>query len=135
MITKGPFTIFAPTEAAFGKLISKDPREYNNVMFKDKNLLSKILLQHILPRKLGLTDLRHGDRVLTLAGNRIEISEFGGLKFSDAKILMSTSDRNVGNVGNVGIVHFVGSVVYPLIPSTESGPEISSTKPTDPRPG
>ena len=100
--------------------------------FQDKNLLSKILLQHIVPRKLGLTDLRHGDRVLTLAGNRIEISEFGGLKFSDAKILMSTSDRNVGNVG---IVHFVGSVVYPLIPSTESGPEISSTKPTDPRPG
>lgn len=132
MITKGPFTIFAPTEAAFGKLISKDPREYNNVLLKDKNLLSKILLQHIVSRKLGLTDLRHGDRVITLAGNHIEISEFGGLKFSDAKILMSTSDRNVGNVG---IVHFVGSVVYPLIPSTESGPEISSTKPTDPRPG
>jgi uncharacterized surface protein with fasciclin (FAS1) repeats len=56
-ITKGPFTIFAPTEAAFGKLISRDPREYNSVLLKDKNLLARILLQHVVPGKLGLSDL------------------------------------------------------------------------------
>ena len=85
-------------------------------MLKDKKLLAQILLQHIVPRKLELTDLRHGDRVLTLAGNRIEISEFGGLKVADSKIIMSLSERNVGK----GIVHFIGNVIYPLIPVVQN---------------
>ena len=92
--------------------------------------MSKILLQHIVPRKLALTDLRHGDRVLTLAGNRVEFSEFGGLKVADAKILMSTSDRNVGK----GVVHFVSSVIYPLIPGSDSGLDTTGAKPADNRP-
>jgi hypothetical protein len=58
---------------------------------------------------------RHGDRLLTLAGNRIEVSEFGGLKVSDAKIVMTTSGRGFGK----GVVHFVGSVIYPYIPPTD----------------
>ena len=133
LISKGSFTIFVPTEAAFGKLISRDPREYNNVLLKDKKLLARILLQHIVPRKIGLHDLRHGDRVLTMAGNRIEISEFGGLKIGDAKIIMSLSDRSVGK----GIVHFIGSVIYPFVETTDSIQEestINNFKPIENKP-
>ncbi len=133
LFDKQLFYLFTNVSLNLPYQITRDPREYNNVLLKDKKLLAKILLQHIVPRKLALTDLRHGDRVLTLAGNRIEFSEFGGLKVADSKIIMSLSDRNVGK----GIVHFIGNVIYPFVPITDSTseePQINNERPNQTRP-
>ena len=60
---KGPFTVFAPTNAAFGKL----PAGTVDSLVKPENkpTLTKILTYHVVPGKLDASDLTDGDRKST----------------------------------------------------------------------
>src|SRR5439155_6486954 len=55
---KGPFTVFAPTNAAFGKLPAGTVD--NLVKPENKATLSKILTYHVVPGKLEAADLTDG---------------------------------------------------------------------------
>ena len=50
----GPFTVFAPTNEAFGKL----PAGTVEALLKDKEKLTNILKYHVVPGKLMLTDFK-----------------------------------------------------------------------------
>src|SRR5207248_4280685 len=77
---KGPFTVFAPTNAAFGKLPAGTVD--NLVKPENKATLTKILTYHVVPGKLDASDLTDGMKLKTAKGEQLTI------KKSDGKVMI-----------------------------------------------
>ena len=72
---KGPFTVFAPTNAAFGKL----PAGTVDTLVKPENkaTLTKILTYHVVPGKLEASDLTDGKKLKTVEGEELTVKTVG----------------------------------------------------------
>ena len=72
---KGPFTVFAPTNAAFGKL----PAGTVDTLVKPENkaTLTKILTYHVVPGKLEASDLTDGKKLKTAEGEELTVKHSG----------------------------------------------------------
>ena len=68
--SKGPFTVFAPTNAAFGKLPAGTVETL--VKPESKATLTKILTYHVVPGKLAAADLKDGKKLKTVEGERAD---------------------------------------------------------------
>jgi len=103
----GPYTVFAPTDAAFEKL----PKAEVDALLKDKAKLKNVLLFHVLPGTLpSSTVLRmsDGDKVKTVSGKEFTL----GLKNSQVTVngaLVSKADITASN----GVIHAIDSVIMP----------------------
>src|SRR3979490_1900193 len=73
---KGPFTVFAPTNAAFGKL----PAGTVDTLVKPENkaTLTKILTYHVVPGRLAASDLKDGMKLKTAEGEEQRVKKAGG---------------------------------------------------------
>src|ERR1700687_5926596 len=73
---KGPFTVFAPTNAAFGKL----PAGTVDTLVKPENkaTLTKILTYHVVPGKLEASSLTDGKKLKTVEGEELTVHAAGG---------------------------------------------------------
>ena len=69
--SKGPFTVFAPTNTAFGKL----PAGTVETLVKPENkaTLTKILTYHVVPGKLAASDLNDGMKLKTAEGEELTV--------------------------------------------------------------
>ena len=76
---KGPFTVFAPTNAAFGKLPAGTVD--NLVKPENKATLTKILTYHVVPGKLEASDLTDGKKLKTAEGEELTV------KHQDGKVM------------------------------------------------
>src|ERR1700742_5390931 len=72
----GPFTVFAPTNAAFGKL----PKGTVATLVKPENkaTLTKILTYHVVPGRLEASDLTDGKMLTTVEGEQLTVRNSGG---------------------------------------------------------
>jgi uncharacterized surface protein with fasciclin (FAS1) repeats len=108
---KGPFTVFAPTNAAFGKL----PAGTVDTLVKPENkaMLTKILTYHVVAGKLEASDLTHGKKLKTVEGEELTVKRAGDkVMIIDAKGGSSTvtiADVNQSN----GVIHVVDTVLLP----------------------
>ena len=108
---KGPFTVFAPTNAAFGKL----PAGTVDTLVKpeSKATLTKILTYHVVPGKLEASDLTDGKKLKTVEGEELTVKKSGDkVMIVDAKGGSSTvtiADVNQSN----GVIHVVDTVLMP----------------------
>jgi uncharacterized surface protein with fasciclin (FAS1) repeats len=116
---KGPFTVFAPTNAAFEKL----PKDTVPTLLKpeNKDKLSGILTYHVVAGKMSAEDLaakakEMGGRVelKTVAGGTITVmgDDNGGWWVVDAnggKSKITIADVNQSN----GVIHVIDSVLLP----------------------
>ena len=108
---KGPFTVFAPTNAAFGKL----PAGTVDTLVKPENkaTLTKILTYHVVAGKLEASDLSDGKKLKTVEGEDLTVKHAGGkIEIIDSKGGASTvtiADVNQSN----GVIHVVDSVLMP----------------------
>ena len=68
---KGPFTVFAPTNAAFGKL----PAGTVDTLVKPENkpTLTKILTYHVVPGRLEASSLTDGKKLKTVEGEELTV--------------------------------------------------------------
>ncbi len=109
--SKGPFTVFAPTNAAFGKL----PAGTVDTLVKPENkaTLTKILTYHVVAGKLNAADLTDGKTLKTVEGEDLTVKNSGGkVTLTDAKGGTSTvtiADVNQSN----GVIHVVDTVLMP----------------------
>src|SRR5579884_4125530 len=73
---KGPFTVFAPTNAAFGKL----PAGTVDTLVKPENkpTLTKILTYHVVAGKLDVADLTDGKMLKTVEGEQLTVKKSDG---------------------------------------------------------
>lgn len=114
----GPFTVFAPTNAAFDKL----PAGTVDTLVKPENkaTLTKILTYHVVPGRLSARDLMAkakmggGKAMLkTVEGENLTVQvKNGAIWLIDAKGGMSrvtTADVNQSN----GVIHVVDTVLMP----------------------
>src|SRR5205085_10084538 len=71
----GPFTVFAPTNAAFDKL----PAGTVDTLVKPENkaTLTKILTYHVVPGKLEASDLTDGKKLKTVEGEELTVKKSG----------------------------------------------------------
>src|SRR3978361_1501446 len=74
---KGPFTVFAPTNAAFGKLLAGTVDSL--VKPENKPTLTKILTYHVVPGKLEVSSLTNGKKLKTVEGEELTV-QIGGAK-------------------------------------------------------
>ncbi|HEY0332045.1 MAG TPA: fasciclin domain-containing protein [Rhodopseudomonas sp.] len=108
---KGPFTVFAPTNAAFAKLPAGTVD--NLVKPENKAALSKILTYHVVPGKLEAADLTDGKKLTTVEGETLTVKASGGkVTLTDAKGGSSTVTIANVNQSN-GVIHVVDTVLLP----------------------
>jgi len=102
---KGPFTVFAPTDAAFAAL----PKGTLDDLLKPENKakLTSILTYHVVPGKVMSKDLKDNMKAKTVQGGEVTIDLDGGPKVNDAKVV--TPDVSADN----GVIHVIDKVILP----------------------
>ncbi len=98
----GPFTVFAPTDAAFAKL----PAGTLEALLQDEKKLAKILTYHVLPGKVMAADVKSGS-FKTVQGQLLKITTKGGVKVENANV--TKTDIVTSN----GVIHVIDNVVLP----------------------
>jgi uncharacterized surface protein with fasciclin (FAS1) repeats len=102
---EGPFTVFAPTDAAFAALPAGTVEDLLKPENKDQ--LTAILTYHVVPGAVMSTDLTEGMTATTVNGKDITITLEGGPKVNGAVI--SAPDVAASN----GVIHVIDSVILP----------------------
>ena len=102
---EGPFTVFAPTDAAFAAL----PEGTVETLLKPENRdqLVKILTYHVVPGKVMSSDLVDGMKATTVMGEDITVSLTDGVSINKAAVV--TADIETSN----GVIHVIDSVILP----------------------
>ena len=108
---KGPFTVFAPTNTAFGKL----PAGTVDTLVKPENkaTLTKILTYHVVAGRLEASSLTDGKKLKTVEGEELTVKHADGkIWIVDAK--GGTSAVTISNVNQSnGVIHVVDTVLMP----------------------
>ena len=108
---EGPFTVFAPTNEAFGKL----PQGTVENLLKPENRsqLIEILKYHVVPGRLAASSVVGAPGAVTVGGQMVQFatSKKDGVKVDNAGIL--STDIMCSN----GVIHVIDTV---LIPSTDN---------------
>lgn len=102
---KGPFTVFAPTDAAFAAL----PAGTVESLLKPENKakLASILTYHVLPGKVTSSQLTEGMKAKTVEGADVMVTLKDGPKVNGVKI--SKADIEASN----GVIHVIDAVLMP----------------------
>lgn len=101
----GPFTVFAPTNAAFGALPEGTLEDLLKPENKDQ--LAAVLTYHVVAGKVMSGDLSDGMTATTVNGKDITISVGEGVQINDANV--TTADIE----GSNGVVHIIDAVILP----------------------
>lgn len=102
---KGEFTVFAPTDEAFGKLA---PGALTKLMLpENKEKLRSLLLYHVVAGKVLAADLKDGD-VKTMNGEKVKIDVSSDkIEVDGSKVFSSDV------IANNGVMHSIGEVLVP----------------------
>ena len=99
----GPFTVFAPTDAAFAKI----PKADLDALLKDKAKLTAVLTYHVVAGKVLAKDVKPGD-VKTVNGKTIRISD-ANMKVMVNNATVTKTDIEASN----GVIHVIDTVLIP----------------------
>jgi uncharacterized surface protein with fasciclin (FAS1) repeats len=102
----GPFTVFAPTNAAFGKL----PEGTVDTLLKPENKekLVSVLTYHVVPGKVMAADVIKLKNAKTVQGSEVDIVVTDGkVKIDNANVVKT--DIECGN----GVIHVIDAVILP----------------------
>jgi uncharacterized surface protein with fasciclin (FAS1) repeats len=99
----GPFTVFAPTDAAFAKL----PAGTLESLLDDKAKLTSILTYHVVPGCVMAADVIKLTEAATVQGGKIKINANNGVIVNDAKV--TSTDIKASN----GVIHIIDTVLIP----------------------
>jgi uncharacterized surface protein with fasciclin (FAS1) repeats len=103
----GPFTVFAPTDAAFAKV----PAATMDALAKDKDRLRQVLTFHVVPGKVMAADVKTGN-VKTVNGAEVPLSRSGSFVGVD-QALVTKADISATN----GVIHIIDQVLIPPAPA------------------
>src|SRR5215217_6696839 len=101
---KGPYTIFAPTDAAFKKV----PKKTLDALAKNKAKLKAVLLYHVVKGRVTASQVVKLKSAKTLEGSRVAIKvKNGSVYVGGAKV--TTADVTASN----GVIHVINKVLIP----------------------
>ena len=100
---KGPFTVFAPTDAAFAKV----PKADLDALLADKAKLTAVLTYHVVPGSVMAKDVKSG-KVKTVQGSELTLAASGGgVMVDNAQVVKADV------IADNGVIHVIDSVVLP----------------------
>lgn len=104
---KGPFTVLAPTNAAFAKV----PKATLDALAADKAQLTKVLTYHVIAGKAPASAVvkLDGKDVKTVEGSTIAVSVKGGKVYLNGKTRVTKTDIPASN----GVIHQINGVLLP----------------------
>jgi len=107
----GPFTVFAPTDAAFAKL----PAGTLDKLLANPDQLKKVLLYHVVAGKVMAADVVGLSSADTVEGSPIKVSVKDGSVYLNDTTKVVTTDIAASN----GVIHVIDQVLLPpdLAPS------------------
>jgi uncharacterized surface protein with fasciclin (FAS1) repeats len=100
---KGPFTVFAPTDAAFAKI----PKADLDALLKDKAKLTKVLTYHVVAGKVTAADVMQLTEAKSVEGQELRIDTSSGVKVDGASVIKA--DVMASN----GVIHVIDAVLLP----------------------
>ncbi|MEZ4459858.1 MAG: fasciclin domain-containing protein [bacterium] len=107
---EGPFTVFAPTDAAFAKLPPETLAELLKPEGKEK--LTAILTYHVVGGKVMAADVAAGDVATVNGANAtITVGEDGSVTYAGANVVKTDIDATNG------VIHVIDTVVMPPAPA------------------
>jgi uncharacterized surface protein with fasciclin (FAS1) repeats len=101
---EGPFTVFAPTDAAFAKLPKATLKDLLKPENKEK--LQKILTYHVVPGAVFAKDIKSG-AVATVEGSNVTLKKGKGVMVNNARVIKA--DIKTSN----GVIHSIDTVIMP----------------------
>jgi uncharacterized surface protein with fasciclin (FAS1) repeats len=106
---QGPFTVFAPTDAAFAALPAGTVEKL--LQPENKAMLVKILTYHVIPGKVSSSQLKSGE-VTTVQGSPVTVKVGNdGVMVGNAKV----SQANIEATN--GVIHAIDKVIMPPMPT------------------
>jgi uncharacterized surface protein with fasciclin (FAS1) repeats len=99
----GPFTVFAPTDAAFAKI----PKADLDALLADKAKLARVLTYHVVPGKVMAADVTKLSSAKTVEGGALTIDASSGVKVDGANVVQT--DIAASN----GVIHVIDTVMLP----------------------
>ena len=102
----GPFTVFAPTNAAFTKL----PTGTVETLLKPENKakLTSVLTYHVVPGRLQAKDLKNGQKLKTVNGQTLTVTKKGNM------VMIDGANVSIADViSSNGVTHVLDGVVLP----------------------
>ncbi len=102
--SKGPFTVFAPNDAAFAKL----PPGTLDALLKNKAKLRAVLKYHVVPGRVKAADVAGKSlQVATVEGQSVSIDGTLGVRVNDAHVVQPDIDASNG------VIHVIDTVLLP----------------------
>ncbi|MER3444439.1 MAG: hypothetical protein C4333_10105 [Meiothermus sp.] len=101
----GPFTVFAPTNAAFAKI----PKADLDALLKDKAALTKVLTYHVVAGKVGSADVVKLKEAKTVQGQNVTIAVSNGTVILNGNSKVTAVDIQASN----GVIHVIDTVLLP----------------------
>jgi uncharacterized surface protein with fasciclin (FAS1) repeats len=100
----GPFTVFAPTDAAFAKV----PKATLDALANDKAMLKSVLLYHVAKGRLPAAKVVKRSTIKTLNGKSVGVRVRSGKVYvGGARVV--TPDVKASN----GVIHVINKVLIP----------------------
>jgi uncharacterized surface protein with fasciclin (FAS1) repeats len=122
------FTVFAPTNDAFAKLLT-ELGVTKEQLLADKTLLSSVLTYHVLPTRVTQAEIPPGKAITTVQGGIFKIDATGSaLVITDGrnrKSQITATDVPASN----GVIHVIDTVLLPanknIVQTAQAAPEFS----------
>jgi len=101
---KGPFTVFAPTNAAFAKI----PKADLDKLLADKAALTKVLTYHVVAGKVTAAQVMKMKMAKTVEGSELNVMVMGkSVEINGAKVIKANIRASNG------IIHVIDTVLMP----------------------
>ncbi len=102
----GPFTVFAPTDAAFAAIQSDVDKLLKP---ENKAKLAKILTYHVVSGKAMASSLKDGQELTTVEGGKLKVS------IKDGKVMVGNAHVTSADiVASNGVIHIIDKVLMPM---------------------
>ncbi|MGP1396525.1 MAG: fasciclin domain-containing protein [Inquilinaceae bacterium] len=102
---EGPFTVFAPTDAAFAEL--PEGTVQSLLQPENKDQLIAILTYHVVPGEVTAEQVGTMQSATTVEGSDLKIDTSSGVMINDANVV--TADVQADN----GVIHVIDKVLIP----------------------
>ena len=103
--SEGPFTVFAPTDAAFAKI----PKADLDALLRDKRALTEVLTYHVVSGKVMAADVVKLTQAKTVEGSPVKI------KVVDGKVMINNANVSATDIAaSNGVIHVIDTVIMPV---------------------
>ncbi len=113
LASPGPFTVFAPTDAAFASL---DPAVLETALADPAGLLTSVLLYHVVAGEVPAADVVTLSNATTVQGSDVTIEVINGEVILNGSVRVIRTDIQAAN----GIIHVIDAVLLP--PTASANP-------------